>query len=85
MDGLLVHHRVTPCVFVTFSYSSMSDWFLFYFQDINPKHSLEELVHRLYPYDLILGDEGQKVVQDALKVKIRSFHLFLLPTCSIKY
>ncbi|XP_068732159.1 von Willebrand factor A domain-containing protein 8-like [Montipora capricornis] len=35
--------------------------------DINPKHSLEELMYRLYPYDLILGDEGQKVVQDALK------------------
>ena len=63
----------------------MSDRVLFYFQDINPKHSLEELVHRLYPYDLILGDEGQKVVQDALKVKIRSFHLFSLPTCLIKY
>ncbi|XP_074632889.1 von Willebrand factor A domain-containing protein 8-like isoform X1 [Acropora palmata] len=35
--------------------------------DINPKLSLEELVHRIYPYDLVLGDEGQRVVQDALK------------------
>ena len=31
-------------------------------------------MYRLYPYDLILGDEGQKVVQDALKVKIYSFN-----------
>lgn len=41
-------------------------------QDINPQHSLEELIHRLYPYDLILGDEGQKVVREALKVKANS-------------
>ena len=40
-----------------------------FLQDINPKHSLEELIHRLYPHELILGDDGQKVVQDALKVK----------------
>ena len=42
-------------------------------KDINPKLSLEELVHRIYPYDLVLGDEGQRVVQDALKVNKKYF------------
>ena len=42
-------------------------------KDINPKLPLEELVHRIYPYDLVLGDEGQRVVQDALKVNKKYF------------
>ena len=35
-------------------------------------------MHRLYPHDLILGDEGQKVVQDALKVRLNKCMLLSL-------
>ena len=35
---------------------------------MSQQYTLEGLIHRLYPYELMLGQEGKKVVQDALKV-----------------
>jgi hypothetical protein len=40
----------------------------FVLQEMVPQHSIQDLVYMLYPYDLMLGLEGQKVVQDAMKV-----------------
>ncbi|XP_048458994.1 von Willebrand factor A domain-containing protein 8 isoform X3 [Rhincodon typus] len=38
--------------------------------DVFPMLSAQQLLHRLYPYDLILGKEGQTGVKDVLKIPV---------------
>ena len=37
-------------------------------QEMNQQYSIESLLRRAYPHEVMLGQEGQKVVQEALKV-----------------
>ena len=50
----------------------------FIFQNAVPSTSLSRLLQRLYPYDAMLGKEGQTAVTDALKVTICKTKSYLL-------